>query len=470
MRFIILILAFVLPSNLNPSQENIKFTEQLIVFVQKSNSEVDHVFRSEMLPQIEALAKEENVEYVLQEIDGKAPKEVTYTPFITFRDKRGTSVFSGRWNQITKIRNFIRSTRVLHQEEAKNVKERILTWPNGRLNILAPLKITDLQGALPKRFKSEAFLEAAMEGVETGSPRFDMRERMNADLATRSFYWAMYPYRDKKGKIHITGEIYSQYNCVDPIYTHFEEPVVDKDVRKAFGKMAAILEEQTVYQLDNPKNGDGLQAVDATIKSIPWNQFGVVDGSDEEQEEINWGDFESKRSWKVKGAFADNIPMVYFKFIQPLDGYTGEVRELDGVLNLNNEQNLNGASGRFSIPVTAITMGDKGLDDAIHTFILDGENHPESTFEFKEMNVVSGSIQPGQSCTFEAEGIMNLKGKDVLVKTTGKIRPMLQNGTSYLHVNLKFGVDKSLFGVEKGPDGPNEIKEKMEFYMNFLLV
>ena len=161
--------------------------------------------------------------------------------------------------------------------------------------------------------------------------------------------------------------------------------------------------------------------------------------------------------------------MIYFKFMQPIDGYTGEVTDLKGELILENDKNLKGAKGKFTIPITAITMGDSGLDDAIHTMILDGEKYPEASFTFQEIKQLSGSLEGGKESEVEIKGEMELKGKTAAVETQGIIKPYMRNGESYLHINVKFGINKSDFEVKKGPDGPDEIKEQMEFYMNFLM-
>lgn len=468
MRILILSLLFLIPSVIQNEVFILAGQEQLIVFTQKTNSEVNAVFMEEMLPQIKELASEEGISFIFSEIDEIAPKDVSYTPFIAFRNAGGTSYFSGRWNQMTKIKNFIRSSRVLHQGKEPNYKENILTWQKGRMDMIAPLKITELQGKLPKNYDTDAFMKEAKAAVEAGTPNFNFKNKVNATLSTRSFYWAMYPYRDKKGRYSITGEIYSQYNCVDPIYTHFENPVVHKKLDKAFQEMAAILEEQVMYQLDNPKNGDGFGIVKTEIKSIPWNQFGKMDEQGDDDVRQDESLFETKKEWKVVGAFADNIPMIYFSFMQPLDGYTGEVKELNGTLTLENDNNLQNATGDFNIPVTAITMGDDGLDEAIHTSILDGGTYPNASFTFEKI-AMSHELSFSNEQKISIRGSMNLKGKSSPIKTVGTIKPYVRNGNSYLHANLSFNVDKSIFGVEKGPDGPDDIKENMVFYMNFLL-
>lgn len=469
MRFILLLFTFLIPFTTQDSSFILQQKEQLIVFTQASNSEVSSNFKKEILPQIETLAKEENIEYILQEIDDNAPEEVSYTPFITFRDVRGVSYFSGRWNQISKVKNFIRSTRVVHQQKEANIKEDILVMKDGRMNLLAPLKVTELKGKMPKKYSQETFKQEALDAIESGSQLFNRIPNIDATLSTRSFYWAMYPYRDNSGKYHITGEIYSQYNCVDPIYTHFETPVVHKDCRKAFQQMASILETETLKQLKNPENGDGFDMVEGNIKDMSWNKFGVINHSEEGAEEIDWTTFQSKKDWNVKGAFADNVPLLYFKFIQPLDGYTGEVTSLEGKLSLENPKSIDKAKGSFSIPITAITMGDIGLDEAIHTSILNGEKYPEATFSFDEMKLLSGNLDGGNESDFITSGFMELKGKRISIDAKGLIRPYIRNNESYLNVNLTFGIDKSNFGVEKGPDGPDDIREQMEFYMNFLM-
>lgn len=468
MRFIILLLAFIIPSEIQNASVFFQ-KEQLIVFIQDSDSKVGSTFNKEILPQIESLSKEQGVEYILEAIGADAPKEVTYTPFVAFRDNRGVSYFSGRWNQISKIKNFIRSTRVLHQMKESNIKDEILVWETGRMNVIAPLKVTELKGKLPKKFDAEFFQKEALASIEEGSSNFNIQSGIDATLSTRSFYWAMYPYRDESGRYNITGEIYSQYNCVDPIYTHFENPVVNKDCKKAFKEMTSILEVETLRQMNNPEKGDGFDVVSNDVKEVSWNKFGNIEAKNEGEEEVDWSKFKLKKEWKVKGVFAENVPLIYFKFMQPLDGYTGEVKELNGELSLLNDTSIKGAKGEFRIPIKAITMGDPGLDDAIHSFILDGEKYPEASFVFEKMEWISGDLEGGSQSEFTTNGIMEMKGKSTRVLAKGLIKPYLMNEQSLLNVNLKFSIDKSEFGVESGPDGPDEIKEEMEFYMNFLM-
>jgi len=467
-RIILLIFTFLIPCTTQDAPFYNYQKEQLIIFIQSSDSDISSNFQKEILPQIESLANEEGVEYILQEVDTNAPKEVTYTPFIAFRDVRGVSYFSGRWNQVSKVKNFIRSTRVIHQQKEVNLKEDILALKEGRMNLVAPLKVTELKGKMPKKYTQESFKQEALSAIELGSSKFNRISNIDATLSTRSFYWAIYPYRDDSGKYHITGEIYSQYNCVDPVYTHFETPVVNKDCKKAFQEMARILEIETFRQVKNPENGDGFDIVN-NIEEVSWESFGAINNYEEGKPEIDWSTFQSKKEWKVKGAFADNVPLLYFKFIQPLDGYTGEVTELEGELSLENPNSINKAKGDFSIPITAITMGDKGLDKAIHTSILNGEKYPEATFNFDEIKLVSGNLKGEDPSNFTTTGFMELKGKQIAIDAKGMIKPYIRDNRSYLNVNLKFGIDKSEFGVEKGPDGPDEIKEQMEFYMNFLM-
>ncbi len=449
----------------------ISFTpkEQLIVFIQDINSEVNEAFNNEMLTKIKKLAEDEKMEFIIEEIKENAPKEITHTPAIVFRNNTGVSYFNGRWNNIDKIKNFIRGTRVMHQQKKDNTRLDEMVWSIDRIQIYAPIKITELQGKIPKKFNEIAFLEIAKKGIEKGTVRFNKTKKINADLSTRSFHLAMYPYRDKKGKYSITGEIYSQHNCIDPIYTHFKNPVVDKDPEKAFKKMAAILEEQIVHQMKNPENGDGFDIVPNTIKSTPWNKFGKMEDNENEMTENDWGEFNYKKDWKVSGAFAENTPLIFFKFASPIDGYVGEIKELNGNLNLDNKFSLDKVKGNFSIPIKSVTMGDAGLDNAIHTVILDGEKHPVATFDFIETIDNSGTLKNGGKTKLKIKGEMELKGNKIPVIASGFISPLMRNGKSHLHVQVNFKIDKSEFGVKKGPDGPDGIKEKMEFYMNFLM-
>ncbi len=470
MKFIIVFLFSILPFSLQYEKEFFSTNEQLIVFVQEINSEVSSTFKKDILPEIKKLAEEEKIEFILKNITDKAPKEITYTPAIAFRNNDGISFFNGRWNQITKVKNFIRGSRVMHQEKETNIRENEWVWKMDRIKIYAPIKITALEGYKPKKFNENSFLETARKGIEKGTVRFNQIKKLNASLSTRSFHLAFYPYRDKKGYYNITGEIYSQHNCIDPIYQHFEKPVRDKNLEKAFQKIAAILEEHIVHQIKNPSNGDGFDIVSASTKSIPWHSFGKIDHKNSIEEKENWANFNFKNKWKIAGPFAENTPMLFFKFAAPLDAYTGEVSKLNGELILEeNKFDLKNAKGQFSIPITSITMGDIGLDEAIFNSILNSEKYPNAHFNFLEIMNASTPLNTETTSEVEIKGELILKGIKHPIITKGNIRPYLKNNKSYLHVQTRFNIDKSIFNVTKGPDGPESIKEQMQFYMNFLM-
>ncbi len=468
MRTVIILILSVLPFSILEKDIHLE-REQLIVFLQETNSEVQSAFEKDVLPELKLLANNEGMDFIVEMIKESAPRAITYTPCVTFRNNEGESFFMGRWNQADKFKNFIRGGRVMHQNRKETFKRDEWVWNLGRLKIYAPIKITELQGAIPKNWNENNFLQQAYEGIEKGTARFNKIENFNVNnIIMKSFHLAFYPYRDKKGKYSITAEIYSQHNCVTPIYTHFENPIQHKDLKKAFEKMAAILEEQIVYQMKNPENGDGFDYVPAETKSVSWNSFGKR-GSDNNINTQTGNAFQFKNEWSVKGAFTENTPMIFFKFKGPLGGYMGEVKKMEGRLNLNGEKNMNQAEGQFSIPINSITMGDKSLDEAIHTIILEGEKYPKATFQFKKIIQANGNLSQGEKSNIEVEGSMEMKGKKIPVVASGSIYPMVKNGNSFLHAKMKFEIDKSDFNVEKGPDGPEDLKEKMEFYMNFLM-
>ena len=102
-----------------------------------------------------------------------------------------------------------------------------------------------------------------------------------------------------------------------------------------------------------------------------------------------------------------------------------------------------------------------------------------SDFKLTAKRIVWGKfLNAGQTCIAPDYLIVQAQAKFDFTKALiaeiehdGKSIPVLLR--HYLKLNaqlLSFNVDKSIFGVEKGPDGPDDIKENMVFYMNFLLV
>ena len=114
-------------------------------------------------------------------------------------------------------------------------------------------------------------------------------------------------------------------------------------------------------------------------------------------------------------------------------------------------------------------MGDIGLDEAIFSSILNSEKYPNASFNFLKIETVSEPLSTGTKSEVSINGELILKGMKHPIIARGNISPYLKDNKSYLHVQANFNIDKSIFGVTKGPDGPAEFKEQMEFYLNFLM-
>ncbi len=436
--------------------------EQLIIFRQNTESTVIVDFHVKMMDDIKAIAKKQNLDIIIADIEDGAPKEVTYTPFIAFRNKEGVSLFYGRWNQASKLENFIRTSRIFKQSDAATLKEDILEFKSGRTKVLMPIKITEMTGTPPKDYNYESFKKEVKEYADEGTLKFKQVPQSALGKNTRAFYTAIYVNHDEKCNYAVTSEIYSQFNCETPIYTSFDNPVVSKKLGKAVKEVALNLEAEIFRQMRNPDNGDGFDAIPSKWQEVTWADIGgeldgpVLENVDEGEPQK----FIAKEKWTTNlNVREGDDPFGLFRFMAPLDNYTGELKSMKG----NAVLQPGSISGAFTVPVSAITMGDKDLDDAISSFILKGDEMFLG-FSWKQAGL-KDNLSSGMPVDFKIPARLKLNEKEKSVDVEGRLVPQGEQ----LQVSASFSIDKSIFGVEKGPDGPEETKELMEFFLRFNL-
>ena len=122
--------------------------QQLIVFYQ----ETDQHFLENTLPKVQAYAAEKGIELERRGVGEGLPAKITATPAIIYQNAKGRSIYASRYMEFSTIENFIRTSRVVPQRKADIQLKKVFVWENGRTQIAAPLKITEIQGKLPTGF------------------------------------------------------------------------------------------------------------------------------------------------------------------------------------------------------------------------------------------------------------------------------------------------------------------------------
>jgi len=446
-----------------------KTDDQLIVFTDVRGGYASEDFRANYLPELKTIANQMGIQVVERDISEGAPKELHLTPAIVFQNSKGRSIYVGRYSELGRVKNFIRTARQVPQEIALNEKDDMLVMRRGRLQLIAPLKVTELTGVIPDGFDQEVFLSEMRDAVNRGMKQFDVEQKVRFERSDRAFYMAYYPYLSKKGNLYVSCALYSQFNCVKPVFEQVEKPISGswEDRASVFESAAALLEKKIEEQLKGSVSGDALEVIEEDVKLVSWEKLGLALPEGQENDMIGMvGEFVFANDWKVEGAIDAFTPMIQFNYPAPLDGYSGEVTAFSG--NMELEGKVIG-KGLFEVETESVTMGDAGLDEKVHYKYIKTKAFPRSSFRFDAVTLAE-DLRIGEAIQAEVMGTFVMMGKEAPVKVMASFEPILiENGALRLAVSTSFRLNlKGDFGID-GPDGPKEASNFMDFYMNFLM-
>ncbi len=454
--------------------------EQIIVFLQEKSTDVEEDFKENILPSLEKYAADEHIEIIVKKVEEGIPKEVFFTPAVVFQNKLGRSFYTGRLNQVSKVKNFIRTSRLIPQKGKGIPKKNILIWQNERMKIAAPIKITELNGDLPEDFDMKEFLGNANAAAQKGTDNFKLVSSTTLNRMDRSFYMDMYPHRGKDNQLYITLALFSQFHCVEPIYTNEDNPIKGSydDYKALFHLATAQLEKEIIKRMISPERGDGFDIISQKISVKPWSSLGVgLPTGNRKNVPIAYNipqerprRLSDKKNWQFLGKVDEDTPIIQFSFQAPLDFYTGEVDIMEGQLQLEDSFDITSGKGEFRIPVEKLTMGDPDLDAAIHYLILKAEKYPEAVFNINKIISQSKGMMMNQVTPFTMEGNLELRGIKQPALVKGQVEPIFKEGKELLRFFATLSINiREGYEIEKGPDGPKEERETMVFYLNFLL-
>ncbi|MEM7517820.1 MAG: hypothetical protein AAF368_12970, partial [Planctomycetota bacterium] len=92
--------------------------EELVIFTQKTDSEVSKAFHAEHLPDLLKQAFELDLVAEVVDISERgAPDDVRLTPLIVYQSDRGRAIFQGRYVDVGKVLHFIRTQRAIPPTE-----------------------------------------------------------------------------------------------------------------------------------------------------------------------------------------------------------------------------------------------------------------------------------------------------------------------------------------------------------------
>lgn len=461
--------------------DNAQPSEVLAIFTQDSGTPAAEHFSTEVLPKIQGAMDALNVHVRVLDASEGAPEDVAITPLMVFQNPRGRSIYQGRAFDVGKLEHFIRTRRAVALESEPYRRGRTAVLTLGRTQIGSPLKVTELAGTQPEGFSPEAFEAAAKKAILNGFERYETLDSIALGAADRLFYMDFYPYRSESGGLSVSAALFSQFDCIDPVFHRFDNPVHGSydAMGEVFAEAARSLEAEVLRQLEHSDLGDGFDPVATSTPAKDWEALGLkLPEASNSAAALAAVDLELPNRWRIAEA-TDGAPRLLFHFPPPLDRYSGEVKDLNGELTLAEHADgplLPGADGWVEASTASVTMGEDSLDNAIREKMIFAEKFPKAKFTLKEMSLdddgssrdAAGVLRFGRETRIVANGTFNMMGIPIPLTVFGTVEPVIgPEGEPQLHVRVSYRfrlIDP--FGVE-GPDGPAPANDTLVFYMDF---
>jgi hypothetical protein len=410
----------------------------------------------------------------LRDAKAGAPAEVHTTPLLVYQDEAGRSIYRGRPTELDRIAQFLRTVRAGPLANADVEHENMAVWRRGRAVVIAPIKITPLTGVIPSRFDETVFAASARRAILSGFTRFRSERRVVTGPSDRAFYMDVHPHRDAAGRLYVSTAIYSGFNCVEPVFLGFREPVTGAwaDQADVFARAGRMLEDR-VEQLGKISDvGDAYDPVERDVPTMSWSALGLPlpQATRPAGATASASMISLPRRLVVGEAQSEDPPRLQFRFSPPLDTYNGEVRVVSGTIQLGERSRLRGASGTLEAATASVTMGDKTLDAELRNAMLRADAFPVARFVLDQVEAQDAPLSPGVPTPFTATGHLELLGVSVPLSVNAQAEPGLaEDGSPWLDVRARFVLRiGAAFGL-KGPDGPSPANDTMEFAVRLAL-
>ncbi|ANM29505.1 hypothetical protein ABI59_07790 [Acidobacteria bacterium Mor1] len=448
--------------------------EELILFVRSSaeGAIIDGVETTHR-PALESLAGELGLRLRVVDTAEQAPAEVHLTPLLVYQSARGRAVFQGRYVDTGKVAHFVRTQRAVPPQPGGYTAKNVAVASLGRAQVSAPIKITGLSGHLPEGLDADSFTAEARAAILAGFQRFSERESIELGAADRAFYMDFHPYLDEAGRLWVSTALFSQFNCIEPVFVGEDTPHTGSwDERdRVFAAAARQLENEVMAQITGSTRGDGFDPVPATVAEVSWEQAGLPLPERAQGSSAAAANLELPARWRVEPSEPGAAPRLVFRFPAPLDRYTGEVGQVDGALALESPDSLQGAKGWIETDTSSVTMGEQTLDAAIHGKMILVKRFPDARFELAEVSAPEEPLRFGNLSRVAAKGTFTMMGQEIPLDVAAQLEPIVgDDGKPRLHVQAGFEIRlMEPFGVE-GPDGPAPANDTLQFHLDVLML
>jgi hypothetical protein len=249
----------------------------LLVFTRPGFTDLDAHFRARDLPRIKAACAAMDV--LVQEVDARmgTPEEITITPCLVYQNYKGRSIYEGRYKDIDKISNFVKTARKKPYPKMKRLWKNTLIWNHERTRVIMPLSMDYMGGTPPEGFDPEKFLTLSKAHMASGFARLYYHSSLLTHACDRIFPVHVTPIRNMNGDLVITAELYSQYDLKTPLFRTtepYEGPWWNR--KCVLARLAQKLESQLIIALRTRRTGDGFDVMRKYTRVCSWRDLGLL--------------------------------------------------------------------------------------------------------------------------------------------------------------------------------------------------
>ncbi len=444
---------------------------RLIAFVDNNGSAVSTEF-SKQLNLINSISAKSNLDLSVFEISKTgAPVDVTITPLLVFQNHLGRSIYQGRTNTVSRIKNFIQTSKFVAQGKKLNVRNNIPIWKIGRTRIWSPVKIVPVTGTIPNGYNHSEFVAESLEVIANSFRKFEFAEESKLGRSDRGFYMDFYPWCADDGTLFLSLALFSQFHCKEPVYELKKTPLAApwKKRNKLFKKAALLLEKAVAGAIKKTETGDGFNPIRTTVPLVSWEDLGLKLPPPPVKND-NMPEFTNitlPQKWILDSIHADQPPLLRIRFPAPLDVYSGAATMGSARFILNPDITINNARGQFVIDAKSLSMGDAGLDKALQgRMFLNTKKYPESKFVIESIKGDGKPLAFGELKPITVSGIFTLKGISINLTPSMQIEPILGNDMKpRLIISGDFKLNLRNFNIDDA-DGPEPANHTLilDFY------
>ena len=406
-------------------------------------------FSKNYLPKIEKKAHDLNVKTRIIYQDSLL-QSLHMLPAIYYTNNHHQKLFKSRYNAIGKLEAFIKTQQSFSLQSVPLEKHRIFFRTINGVDIGIVLKVFPLTGKDIETTQEE-FEEETFEALSQGFKKYQLKNKHSFSDQSRLYYLNIYPWYTPEEGYFLGAELFSQFNCIMPIWSRLEQKIIGNTIDDVFYQLAEAVELKMPTLMQDTSNADGFIAINHS-STLNWEDLGVTPTIQNKKWKMNDA-FPTKRKWEYRSSEIGSP--VKFTFMPPVSQYSGVIDDLAGWFLYENML----LQGEFRVSIAGLTMGEESLDHSVMQQLL-VTKFPQASIYFNQ------AVNITYNEAFKIKAMLNFLGKERPIDCSVKFLPLNDESESILvevETTLNIAGDAS---IEK-PDGPSPQNETILILSNF---